>query len=64
MKACGDKDGIWALLESGLQCEPVPSASSVYLNPFLSISAIVSHRRWIYDVHSRNGKRWRAEASH
>jgi hypothetical protein len=29
MKAGGDKDGIWTLLESGLQYVTVPSASSV-----------------------------------
>jgi hypothetical protein len=43
MKAGGDKDGIWTLLESGLQYVTVPRASSVYLSPFLSVSAIVSH---------------------
>jgi hypothetical protein len=43
MKAGGDNDGIWALMESGLQYVTVPSASSVYLSPFLSIRAIVSH---------------------
>jgi hypothetical protein len=43
MKASGDKDGIWTLLESGLQYVTVPSPSSVYLSPFLSIRAIVSH---------------------
>jgi hypothetical protein len=43
MKAGGDKDGIWTILESGLQYVTVLSASSVYLSPFLSISAIVSH---------------------
>ena len=43
MKAGGDKDGIWALLESGMQYVTAPSASSVYLSPFLSFSAIVSH---------------------
>jgi hypothetical protein len=43
MKAGGDKDGIWTLLESGLQYVTVPSASSVYLSPFLSINAIVTH---------------------
>jgi hypothetical protein len=43
MKAGGDKDGIWAILESGLQYVTVPDAPCVYLSPFLSISAIVSH---------------------
>jgi hypothetical protein len=43
MKASGDKDGIWTLMESGLQYVTVPSASSVYLSPLLSVSAIVSH---------------------
>jgi hypothetical protein len=43
MKAGGDKDGVWAILESGLRYVTVPSASSVYLSPFLSIRAIVSH---------------------
>jgi hypothetical protein len=43
MKAGGDEDGIWTILESGLQYVTVPSASSEYLSPFLSISAIVSH---------------------
>jgi hypothetical protein len=43
MKAGGDKDGIWALLESGMQYVTVPTGPSVYLSPFLSISAIVTH---------------------
>ena len=43
MKAGGDKDGIWTILESGLRYVTVHSASSEYLSPFLSISAIVSH---------------------
>jgi hypothetical protein len=43
MKAGGDKDGIWALLESGLQYVTVPSAPSVYLSPFLRVSAIGAH---------------------
>ena len=43
MKAGGDKDGIWTILESGLQYVAVPSASSVYLISFLSINAILSH---------------------
>ena len=43
MKAGGDKDGIWTILESGLLYVTIPSASSVYLSRFLSISAIVSH---------------------
>ena len=47
MKAGGDKDGIWTILESGLRYVTVPSASSVYLNPFLSISAIVSNVPYI-----------------
>ena len=49
MKAGGDKDGILALMESGLQYVTVPSASSVYLSPFLSISAIVSHVPYVVD---------------
>jgi hypothetical protein len=43
MEAGGDKDGIWAILESGLQYVTVPNAPCVYLSPFPSISAIVSH---------------------
>ena len=43
MKAGGDKDGIWSILESGLQYVAILSASFVYLIPFLSINAIVSH---------------------
>jgi hypothetical protein len=43
MKAGGDKDGMWTLLESGMQYVTVPSASSVYLSPFLSISSIMSN---------------------
>ena len=29
MKAGGDKDGVWTLLKSGLQCVTVLNASSV-----------------------------------
>ena len=47
MKAGGDKDGIWTILESGLQYVTVPTVSSVYLSPFLRISAIVSHVPYI-----------------
>jgi hypothetical protein len=47
MEAGGDKDGIWTILESGKQYVTVPSASSVYLSPFLSISAIVSHVSYV-----------------
>ena len=43
MKAGDDKDGIWSILESGLQYVGVPSASFVYLIPFLSINAIMPH---------------------
>jgi hypothetical protein len=43
MKAGGDKEGIWTILESGLQYVTVPCASSVYLSPSLSISSIASH---------------------
>ena len=43
MKAGGDKDGIWTILESGLQYVAVPRASSVCFSPFFSISAILSH---------------------
>ena len=43
MEAGGDKDGIWAILESGLQYVTVHNAPYVYLSPFPSISAIVSH---------------------
>ena len=43
MKAGGDKDGVWAILESGLQYVTVPNAPCMYLSPFFSISAIVSH---------------------
>jgi hypothetical protein len=47
MKAGGDKDGIWTLLESGLRYVTVPSAFSVHLSPFLSIGAIVAHVPYI-----------------
>jgi hypothetical protein len=50
MKAGGDKDGIWTLLESGLQYVTVHSASSAYLSPFLSIGAIVSHVPYIVRI--------------
>ena len=43
MKAGGDKDGIWTILESGLQYVTPPNACCVYLSPFSRISAIVSH---------------------
>ena len=43
MKAGGDKDGVWTILESGLQYVTVPNPPCVDLSPFRSISAIVSH---------------------
>jgi len=50
MKAGGDKDGIWTLLESGLQCV-IPSARSPCISaPFLASaqSHRMSHTRFCF----------------
>lgn len=64
MKAGRDNDGIWALMESGLQYVTVPRASPTHLRPFLSISAIVSHvpyvMRFITSAMGRSGTLQRA----
>jgi hypothetical protein len=43
MKAGGDKDGIWTIMESSLQYVVVPGAPFTHLSSFLSISSVVSH---------------------
>ena len=43
MEAGGDKDGIWALVKSGLRYVTVPRSSSVYLSPLFSIGATMAH---------------------
>ena len=53
MKAGGDRDGVWTVLESGLQYVTVPGLRlhALYdLSPFLSISAIVSHVPYITEL--------------
>ena len=64
MEAGGDKDGIWTIMESGLQYVSVPSPTSTHLNLFLSISAIMSHipylLKFITAVMGRGGSLQRA----
>ena len=49
MEAGGDKDGIWSILKSGMQYVTIPSASSLYLIPFFSIGAILSHVPYVIE---------------
>jgi hypothetical protein len=66
MKAGGDKDGIWTILESGLQYVTEPSASSLCISVHFLASAQLwrmSHTSSDYGV--RNGRRCRGdEANH
>jgi hypothetical protein len=49
MKAAGDKEGFWALFESGIQYVSTESAS-LCLKPLLSINAVMAHITYLLPV--------------
>ena len=57
MKAGGDKDGIWALFESGIQC--VSALSPLFVSDtFLSASATTAHIPYVRPIlHTLTGNK-------